>query len=237
MILDKRQPYEMTIRVPMFASGPLFPTGEAVDDSVVLNIDIAPTVVDVAIKSGINRIKDESEYSLQFDGISMIPMAEAKITRTSFLVEYNGMGSAQDANECSKQGTQCWYKNNKVWYTEPKFDIPDGEKFCFCVDSRNNTFRCERRISATLLNHPNDSHSDNIPETSAEDDFTNFLYCEFKSGFNEYYNLHKDPFQMANNWANLPEDVKLVLRSRIDKLYGCTGAEECNVLDSQFDRF
>ena len=43
---------------------------------------------------------------------------------------------------------RCWYKDSNVWRTEPKFDIPAGDKFCFCVDSKNNTFSCERRISS-----------------------------------------------------------------------------------------
>ena len=236
MILDKRQPYEMTVRVPMFASGPLFPSGEAMDDAVVLNIDIAPTVVDVARKSGVNQIKGDSEYSLKFDGISMIPMAEPQATRKSFLVEYNGMGRAEDSNECSKAGTQCWYKDNQVWATEPKFDIPDGEKFCFCVDSRNNTFRCERHISTSIPTYQHPNHSGYTEKDIGDFTFTNFLYCEFESGFNEFYNLHKDPFQMKNTWPDLPEDIKMVLRSRIGKLVECRGAEECSVVDKQFNR-
>ena len=235
MILDKRQPYEMTVRVPMFASGPLFPKGEAMDD-IVLNIDVTPTAVDVAKKSGMNLARDIPEYSLPFDGISMIPIAGAKNARTSFLIEYNGMGSTNGRNECSRKGMQCWYKDNKVWYTEPKFDIPDGEKFCFCVDSRNNTFRCERRITTSFskkyLNHSDISGNGNLGKLS-HDDFTNFLYCEFKSGFNEYYDLHSDPFQMNNSWSDMSEDVKLVFRSRLDKLRECKGSKECNVLDSR----
>ena len=108
-----------------------------------------------------------------------------------------------------------------MWYTQPHFAIPDGEKFCFCVDSRNNTYTCERRVNndqRASLNDPSD-------------DFTNFLYCSFSSGFNEYYNLHKDPFQMKNMWGTLSEDIKFELQSRIGQVRDCKGFEECNKLE------
>ena len=222
MILDKRQPYEVTVRVPMYASGPLFPKGST-QDTVVLNIDVAPTAIDVAKKSGAGKPKpgvSDENYGLQFDGTSMLSLLEAPKARNSFLIEYHGMGNGIDSNDsCAHINMRCWYKDNKVWFTEPKFDIPDGEKFCFCVDSRNNTFTCERRVN------------NNNPGI-----FTNFLYCSFSSGFNEYYDLHKDPFQMKNMWGTLGEDQKWEFRDRISRIRECRGFEECNQLDnSGFD--
>lgn len=64
---------------------------------------------------------------------------------------------------------RCWFKDNTVWATEPKFDIPTGDKFCFCVDSKNNTFSCERRVDTKGL---------------SSDEMSDFLYCEFPTGFN-----------------------------------------------------
>lgn len=220
MVLDKRQPYEVTVRVPMFASGPHFPKGGTAD-SVVLNIDVAPTAIDVAKKSGAMMVKGKVEdYNLQFDGASMLSLLDSPQARNSFLVEYHGMGNGVDSSDgCAHLNMRCWYKDNTVWYTQPKFNIPDGKKFCFCVDSRNNTYTCERRV-----NNIQQSFSDSDP-------FTNFLYCSFSSGFNEYYNLHKDPWQEKNMWGTLSEDIKFELRSRIGRIRECRGFEECNQLE------
>ena len=223
MILDKRQPYEVTIRVPMFASGPLFPK-QSTKDTVVLNIDVAPTAIDVAKRLGAGRVQpgvSDEDYGLQFDGTSLLTLRDG--ARNSFLIEYHGMGNGVDSNDsCSHLNMRCWYKDNKVWSTAPKFDIPDGQKFCFCVDSRNNTFTCERRV-----NNNNYSH-----RAGDAGDFTNFLYCDFSSGFNEYYDLHQDPFQMKNMWGTLAEEQKLEFRDRVNRIRECRGFEECNQLDS-----
>ena len=100
MILDKRQPYEITVRVPMFASGPHFPKG-ASTDAVVLNIDIAPTAVDVAMRSGAKETVP-TEFSLPFDGVSLVTQLAPGKDRSSFLIEYHGMGNGVDSNDsCS----------------------------------------------------------------------------------------------------------------------------------------
>lgn len=66
-LIDKRNAYEESIRVPLIASGPGFAKDKVVDD-IVRNIDIAPTILDAA---GIQEPKSydgQSFWQLGVDG-------------------------------------------------------------------------------------------------------------------------------------------------------------------------
>lgn len=74
-LIDKRNAYEESMRVPFLAYGPgLFPAG-TVAESLAANLDIAPTVLDIA---GIEPMPE------QFEGISLL----AATAREEFLYEY-----------------------------------------------------------------------------------------------------------------------------------------------------
>ena len=214
MILDKRQPYEIVIRVPFMASGPFFEAGLSTTQTA-LNIDVVPTILDIANRS-LGHVNKQT-YSLNLDGTSLIK--KEKGLRTTFLIEYHGMGNAKDTDECSRANMRCWYKDNKVWQTAPKFSIPDGKKICFCVDSRNNTFTCLRRIVG----------SDTVGANTFT--FRDFLYCRFdETQFHEMYNLQEDPLQITNIWDSLPQDTKSKINSAMDRISKCSGFQQCNIL-------
>ena len=85
-LIDKRNAYEESMRVPFLAYGPgLFPAGTVVE-ALAANLDIAPTVLDLA---GIENMPE------QYEGVSLLPQrnttAAEIITgsgREEFLYEY-----------------------------------------------------------------------------------------------------------------------------------------------------
>ena len=79
-LIDKRCMYEPSIRVPMVAHCPALIKGNSVEDRMVLNIDIAPTILDAA---GVQAPGD-------IHGRSFLPLLRRENTgwRTEFLYEY-----------------------------------------------------------------------------------------------------------------------------------------------------
>ncbi|XP_068191435.1 glucosamine (N-acetyl)-6-sulfatase (Sanfilippo disease IIID), b isoform X2 [Antennarius striatus] len=124
--IDKRQLYEFDIRIPLLVRGPGIKPSQTLQ-APVLNIDLAPTLLDI---SGVNL------SSVNVDGQSflsqMAPSLRNGTARPFFLVEYTGEGSPTGDPSCPKLGpgvSECF---------------PD----CVCEDSCNNTYACVRTISS-----------------------------------------------------------------------------------------
>ncbi|XP_075983801.1 N-acetylglucosamine-6-sulfatase-like [Anticarsia gemmatalis] len=125
-VYDKRQPYESDIKVPLLIKGPGIKPNTTYS-SPVLNIDIGPTIVQLA---GLTPEKmDGRPISLEEDGS----------LERYMLVEYNGMGSTRTVD------------NTCPW----KFDGDDLDECypaygCKCQDSRNNTFACVQHFAPRI---------------------------------------------------------------------------------------
>ncbi|CAG0916669.1 unnamed protein product [Notodromas monacha] len=130
--IDKRQPYEFDIRVPLYVRGPGVEAGSTRNE-VVLNIDLAPTFMQMA---GLQPLKS-------MDGESFLPHMSRKLGnhglipdgRKLFLVEYHGEGSKMVNEQCTDD-------------TNMEGCRPDLA--CKCQDSTNNTYACIRNVEEHL---------------------------------------------------------------------------------------
>ncbi len=81
-LIDKRNAYEESMRVPLLVHGPGLVDENFVVNQIALNIDIAPTILNIA---GVKKMPQ------QFEGRSLLPLAKSeKVTpwRNDFLYEY-----------------------------------------------------------------------------------------------------------------------------------------------------
>ncbi|XP_049948893.1 N-acetylglucosamine-6-sulfatase-like isoform X1 [Schistocerca serialis cubense] len=124
---DKRQPYEFDISVPMLVRGPGIPKKKVIYD-IVLNIDLAPTIIDIANASPLINMDGKS--------FKQLLISVNKTNKRGFLVEYVGEGNDETI--------------------DPKCHLPVDNDIsqcvqaasCKCQDSRNNTYTCLRYMSS-----------------------------------------------------------------------------------------
>jgi N-acetylglucosamine-6-sulfatase len=131
---DKRQLYEFDIRVPLMVRGPNI-TGGQVRQEIILNIDIAPTFIDLATNFHQPPPPPPGMDGQSFKTVLLSDgLVPSSAWRTEFLVEH--AGEVQEVvSECPQLSHQ------KVSYC-----FPD----CVCEDSSNNTYGCVRIINATV---------------------------------------------------------------------------------------
>ena len=237
---DKRHLYEHNVRIPMVMRGPGIAAGSTID-GIVLNIDVAPTIVDLVTGGDGSGVPDD------MDGRSFLPLLAATRPvstvsspappnsivpwRSEFMVDYHGQGKMPcGLQTCPPpQNPHNWHENdayNNTYSCVRSFG--EGPKnamcacLCACSCARVAALRHRPRPPAHVSLHclPPFACTIRMPAD-----------CEFvdTENFVEYFEHDTDPWQMANAWRRTDAATLAAYHTRLEQFKACKG-KACRAL-------
>lgn len=96
----------------------------------------------------------------------------------------------------------CFFFDKNHWKVPPLWT---GPSFTACTNSPNSSYWCLRTLNSTH----------------------DFLYCEFVTGFKEYFNITADPFQLRNVASLLKKGELDQLHTKLAYMKSCQGSRGC----------
>ena len=210
---DKRQIYENDIRIPHW-KGPGIPKGVKTD-IIALNIDIAPTLVELTTgtvpQDFDGRSVVEYLFNTDYHYYSDNDRKESVITNLTqqFLIEYYGESWSGTADGLSCCGG---------W---PTF-------LCQICDSWNNTYSCIRQIDG----NNNQVNGTKYCQFKCYGDGYIEVPCMAGTpqGDGEYYELDTDYYELDNAMNTLSQSQKNQYENMRNKFLACDGQTKCNSL-------
>jgi len=213
MMYDKRQLYENDIRIPFVIRGPGVARNQSTDQ-FALNIDIAPTIVDMAT----------GQIPKVFDGMSLVPYLSEE--RLSTVNEWHSKNAAS-ANQ-----------QFLIEYYGEQYDAETGVSMCggypgfesTVCDMWNNSYQCVRAINTS--EGAKEVNGSIYCEFNCYDGSHEVIACDKETvqGQGEYYELDVDYFELDNKWKTLGKNGVEVYQQRIGSLMNCSGQTSCNEL-------
>jgi hypothetical protein len=218
--------YEEDVHIPMFVRVPASARHPASSGGVAravnaptLNVDIAPTMLDLAGFS--------VAAGAEMDGQSILPLLDAAAATDdgegdgaaaslgrAFLIEYFPIPHAGNDVQVSTKGTDGWCEDADVKRSNcPNLNIT--------VDSVNNTWACVR----TLVPPP--AHTDTIFCHFYDATGYDISFVRNETNFVEFYNMSAEPWQLRNLVHTLSPSAVEAMAGQLEALMTCKGAEQC----------
>lgn len=215
----KMLPYEEDVRIPMYIripgnGGPGSGAAANIVSSPVLNIDLAPSFLDIAGYS-----------DPEMDGQSFIPLFgqpnEKSVAKNrTFLIEYWPLVTKDEDVQVTRSGVD-------GWCTDPDVLRKDCPILPVVVDSVNNTWACLHTVSASAdtvfcLFWDGTGWDMTFPRDPA---LANFV---------EYYDLSSDAWQLSNAINGTDPASREAYVSQLEQLMHCNGTANCNPFPTHY---
>eukprot|EP01084_Bolivina_argentea_P065691 119739_1 len=210
---EKYQPYEETIRIPLFVRGPDVAQGES-SDAMISNVDFLPTFLDLAgISYGAEDYDGRSWKDIVEEGDGFDYDTE---WRQTLLFEYKTIKGTE---------TGAGFGSCAMWDPE-RNAISTGMPSGWILDNMYNSWRVLRIRNATV----DWMYGEFVDMDWDENAFEN-------PNFYEFYDLRADPYQLTNLYRDRREDLDDDLFDELHGLlmqYGeCEGASSCSPIGSE----